>query len=67
MAKENVSLFLSPEEMQLVWNCMLEQPGKVTYTVVRKMHQQFIEQGILPDDRLSVAPPQVIMPIPDEA
>lgn len=63
MLDSNVSLFLPPAEMQLVWNCVMEQPGKAVYPILRKMHQQFIEQGIMPDDRPKVDAPLVVAPI----
>ena len=53
------SLFLEPNEMQLVWNCLMEQSGKAVYPVARKMHHQMIEQGLVPDDLIRIPEPEM--------
>lgn len=50
MIQQNVSLFLSPQEMMVVWNSLMEMPGKATYGILRKMQQQMTEQKLMPPD-----------------
>lgn len=38
---------LSPEEAQLMWNALLELPGKHTYALIKKLEGQLIEQGAI--------------------
>lgn len=50
MIQQNASLFLSPQEMMIVWNALMEMPGKMTYGILRKMQQQMTEQKLMPSD-----------------
>lgn len=53
---QDVSLFLSPAEMMVVWNSLMEQPGKATYGILRKMQKQMVDQKLIADDGLANAP-----------
>lgn len=40
-----LTITLSPVEMQVVWNAMMEGPGKHTYEILKKLEHQLTQQG----------------------
>lgn len=42
---KTLKLELSPQEMQFVWNCLMEAPGKLSYGIAKKFEAQMAEQN----------------------
>jgi hypothetical protein len=49
-------LSLPAAEMQMVWNALMEIPGKHTYAICRKIETQLQAQGALPPGPEQVKP-----------
>lgn len=43
----DLTITLPAQEMQMVWNALMEIPGKHTYAIARKMEAQLAAQGAL--------------------
>lgn len=38
---------LTPDEAQLIWNALLELPGKHVYSLAKKLEQQLLAQNAI--------------------